>query len=160
MIIVSILAVMLVPFIAFVLLPYLFITLDLAKLPAQLGFQEILAVLLIVTGLMLVAWVTYAHAKYGKGTPAPFNPPKNFVAGGAYCYSRNPMYVGALTILIGESLFFRSFWLLIFTVFLFIMFNIYIHFEEEPRLVQRFGDSYNTYMKTVPRWLSLKIPRR
>ncbi|MGB8252546.1 MAG: isoprenylcysteine carboxylmethyltransferase family protein [Anaerolineaceae bacterium] len=160
MIILSILAVMLVPLIAFVLLPYLFITLDLAQMPTRLGFQEILAGVLIVAGLVLVAWVIFAHAKYGKGTPAPFNPPKNFVAGGAYRYSRNPMYVGALTILIGESLFFRSPGLLVFAVLLFILFAVYVHIEEEPRLVQRFGDSYKTYMKTVPRWLSLKLPRK
>ncbi|MGA9397370.1 MAG: isoprenylcysteine carboxylmethyltransferase family protein [Anaerolineaceae bacterium] len=160
MIILSILAVMLVPLIAFVLLPYLFITLDLAQIPTRLGFQEILAGVLIVAGLVLVAWVIFAHAKYGKGTPAPFNPPKNFVAGGAYRHSRNPMYVGALTILTGESLFFRSPGLLVFAVLLFIMFAVYIHIEEEPRLVQRFGDSYKTYMKTVPRWLSLKLPRK
>ena len=158
--ILSILAVMLVPFIAFVLLPYLFITLGLAILPTQLGFQEILAGVLILAGLALVVWVIYAHAKYGKGTPAPFNPPRNFVAGGAYRFSRNPMYVGALIVLIGESWFFLSYSLLIFALFLFIMFNVYVIFEEEPRLIQRFGDSYRTYMKKVPRWLSLKRTRK
>jgi protein-S-isoprenylcysteine O-methyltransferase Ste14 len=155
-IILSILAILVVPLTAFLVIPYLFLANNLATWPQSIGGLEILALVLITIGLLLFIWVIYAHARYGKGTPAPFNPPQKFVAGGAYRLSRNPMYVGALVILVGESLLLHAPWMLVFGASLFIIFSLYLKFEEEPRLVQRFGASYQAYMKKVPRWISLK----
>ena len=156
MIILSVLSILIVPLITFLIIPYLFISNKLAAWPKQLGILEILAGILILIGLALFTWVIYAHAHYGKGTPAPFNPPKKFVAGGAYRYSRNPMYVGALILLVGEALLLRAPWMLLFTAFIFLLFLAYVIYEEEPRLIQRYGASYQEYMRKVPRWLSLK----
>ena len=156
MIILSVLSILIVPLITFLIIPYLFISNKLAAWPKQLGILEILAGILIMVGLAVVIWVIYAHAHYGKGTPAPFNPPKKFVAGGAYRYSRNPMYVGALILLVGEALLLRAPWMLLFTAFIFLLFLAYVIYEEEPRLIQRYGASYQEYMRKVPRWLSLK----
>jgi protein-S-isoprenylcysteine O-methyltransferase Ste14 len=122
------------------------------SLPVCLQYAGIL----IFIGLALFIWVIYAHAHYGKGTPAPFNPPKKFVASGAYRYSRNPMYVGAITLLIGEALLLKAPWMLLFTACMFLLFLLYVKYEEEPRLIQRYGASYQEYMKRVPRWISLK----
>ena len=44
----------------------------------------------------------------GKGTPAPFDPPRTFVAFGPYRAVRNPMYVGAWLTIVGCALIARS----------------------------------------------------
>jgi protein-S-isoprenylcysteine O-methyltransferase Ste14 len=156
MIILSILAIFLVTLLTFLVIPYLFLIYGLATWPQQYGVLEVLALFLIITGLSLVIWVIFAHAQYGKGTPAPFNPPKKIVASGAYRYSRNPMYVGAIVLLVGEALFLNATWMLLFIACLFLLFMLYVKYEEEPRLIQRYGASYQEYMKKVPRWLSIK----
>jgi protein-S-isoprenylcysteine O-methyltransferase Ste14 len=156
MIILSILSILIVPLITFFIIPYLFVANKLAAWPQQIGVLEVIAGILILFGLVLFTWVIYAHAQYGKGTPAPFNPPKKFVASGAYRYSRNPMYVGAITLLVGEALLLKAPWMLLFTACMFLLFLLYVKYEEEPRLIQRYGPSYQEYMKKVPRWFSLK----
>ena len=44
----------------------------------------------------------------GRGTPAPFDPPRQFVAVGPYRYVRNPMYIGGALLLAGFALYLRS----------------------------------------------------
>jgi protein-S-isoprenylcysteine O-methyltransferase Ste14 len=66
------------------------------------------------------------------------------------------MYVGMLVVMVGEALLLQAPWMLAFTALIFIIFYFYVKFEEEPRMTQRFGASYQDYMIKVPRWLSLK----
>src|SRR5262245_475442 len=54
-------------------------------------------VVLVVLGLALALWCVGAFAVFGRGTPAPFDAPREFVAAGPYRYVRNPMYVGAIS---------------------------------------------------------------
>lgn len=156
MIILSILVTLLIPLLVLVVVPYLFISFDLAIFPQALGVWEIIAILLILLGFILVVWVGVAYAREGRSTPVPLSPPKKFVAKGPYTLSRNPMYVGMLVVIIGEALLLQAPWMLAFTTLIFIIFYLYVKFEEEPRMIQRFGASYQDYMKKVPRWLSLK----
>lgn len=156
MIILYILVILLIPLVTLVILPYLFIYYNLAVWPAALGVWQILAILLILLGLFMIFWVSLAHARHGKSTPLLFSAPKKFVAAGPYTFSRNPMYVGMLVVMVGEALLLQTPWMLAFTVLIFIIFYFYVKFEEEPRMTQRFGASYQDYMIKVPRWLSLK----
>lgn len=48
----------------------------------------------VVAALCIATFVTR-----GRGTPAPFDPPRDFVASGPYRYVRNPMYVGAAAVI-------------------------------------------------------------
>ncbi len=156
MVILSILVTLLIPLITLAVIPFLFISFNLAIQPQSFGAWEILASMLILLGLFLAVWVSATHARTGKSTPVPFSTPKKFVADGPYTFSRNPMYVSMLVILIGEALLIQAPWLLVFTAVLFLLFLLYVKFEEEPLLIRRFGASYKEYMKKVPRWLSLK----
>jgi protein-S-isoprenylcysteine O-methyltransferase Ste14 len=107
-------------------------------------------------GLALVA-VTIRHfAIVGKGTLAPWDPPKRLVVAGIYRYVRNPMISGVLTVLFGESLVFRSVGLAQWAIAFFVINAIYIPLFEERQLEGRFGDDYRAYKRSVPRW----IPRR
>jgi protein-S-isoprenylcysteine O-methyltransferase Ste14 len=156
MIILSILVTLLIPLIALVVIPYLFISFDLAVWPQVFGVWQIIASLLILLGLSLAISVSIAHARIGKSNPVPFKSPSKFVARGPYSFSRNPMYVAMLVVLVGEALLLQAPWLLVFTAIIFFLFYLFVKFNEEPRMILRFGTSYQDYMKKVPRWLSPK----
>ena len=108
---------------------------------------------LIVAGGLLALWCISTFATRGRGTPAPFDPPREFVAVGPYRYVRNPMYVGAFGILLGASLVLRS--PAIFGLaFAFLLFtHLLVLLYEEPSLEGRFGDPYLRYKSAVHRWL-------
>lgn len=104
-------------------------------------------------GVFMYIRCAWSFASLGKGTPAPIDPPKKLVVQGMYKYARNPMYIGALFILIGEAFFFSSLLLSIYTVLMFMCFHLFVVVYEEPVLRARFGDSYRKYCDSVPRWI-------
>ena len=112
-----------------------------------------LALILAGIGVTMGLWAMGLFFCFGGGTPAPWDPPKNFVVQGPYRYVRNPMISAVLTILLAESLFFLSihlfFW---FCIFLTINL-VYIPTVEEKQLAKRFGRDYLAYKKKVPRWI-------
>src|SRR6267143_3524387 len=63
---------------------------------------------LLVAGATLYFKCAWDFAVTGGGTPAPIDPPKKLVVRGLYRYVMNPMYVGVLSILLGEALLFES----------------------------------------------------
>jgi protein-S-isoprenylcysteine O-methyltransferase Ste14 len=91
--------------------------------------------------------------RIGKGTLAPWSPTKKLVITGIYRYVRNPMIIGVLIVLIGESISILSLKILIWALIFFIINNIYFLFYEEPDLEKRFGNDYKEYKKNVPRWI-------
>jgi protein-S-isoprenylcysteine O-methyltransferase Ste14 len=92
----------------------------------------------------------------GRGTPAPFDPPREFVADGPYRWVRNPMYIGGLTLLVGFGLWERSISMLLLALVLWLAVHAFVVYWEEPGLESRFGASYLEYKNSVNRWL----PRR
>ena len=113
-------------------------------------------ILLLLVGLVLVSITTYHFAKYGEGSAAPWDPPVNLVIQGFYQYTRNPMVMGVLFTVLGETILFTSIPLLLLFLFLWIGNHVLFVKVEEPELTKKFGDKYASYMKNVPRW----IPRR
>ena len=113
---------------------------------------------LILVGLILMAWTIGLFVTVGKGTLAPWNPPQKLVVRGVYRHVRNPMITGVLCILLGESVFFGSLPLLGLFAFGLILNLIYIPLSEEPGLARRFGDDYLLYKKNVPRWIPRLTP--
>ena len=107
-------------------------------------------------GLVFFIWCNSDLVRRGRGTPNPLDPPKVLVARGPYRWVRNPMYVSALLIILGEAMIFRSAALLVYTVCVLVCFHLFVVFYEEPSLAGRFGASYEQYLNEVPRWL----PRR
>ena len=110
--------------------------------------------LLVGAGASL-CWVSVSLlTEYGGGgTPAPYDPPKKFVAHGVYIRVRNPMMIGVILVLMGEALLFGS--LTVFTwAFIFLQAClVLIPFWEEPDLERRFGETYLEYKRKVPRWI-------
>jgi len=104
-------------------------------------------------GTIVLLWSCGEFALKGKGTPAPIDPPGVLVANGLYRFVRNPMYLGALLILLGHVLWFQSFRLLLYVAAITVAFNLFVVFYEEPFLRRRFGASYEEYCQRVPRWI-------
>lgn len=137
--------------------PYWLLSTRPAPLPRQTEFFQYFGVPLILIGAIIYSWCAWDFTFAGKGTPAPIDPPKELVVRGLYRYVRNPMYVGVLSILIGEAMVFRSLALFEFAAIAFIFFHLFVVFYEERTLGRRFGESYLRYLQTVPRWLPWKI---
>lgn len=92
----------------------------------------------------------------GKETPTPFDPPERLVAGGLFRYVRNPMYLDAVLVLFGEALLLQSFIIFFYAIFMWISFHLFVVYNEEPRLRERFGEEYEEYVRRDPRL----FPRR
>jgi protein-S-isoprenylcysteine O-methyltransferase Ste14 len=114
---------------------------------------RVLAVLAWGGGLAVSAWVVVAFATRGKGTPAPNAPTTELVRSGLYRYSRNPMYVGALLIVLGYPLWFQLLALVCYWFAVLMFFHLVIVVYEEPSLARRFGPAWTAYQRRVPRWL-------
>jgi protein-S-isoprenylcysteine O-methyltransferase Ste14 len=114
----------------------------------------------IVLGVVIYFWCSIIFLFFGKGTPLPLNPTKNLVVKGLYRFVRNPMYIGALLIVLGEALLFQSKGLFIFALLIFVGANIRLLVFEEPDLVDKFGESYEQYRKSVHRWIPRLSPYR
>jgi protein-S-isoprenylcysteine O-methyltransferase Ste14 len=63
------------------------------------------------------------------------------------------MYVAGFSILIGEAILFHSLLLVGYILLIGIVTHLFVVFYEEPTLRRQFGESYETYLCTVPRWL-------
>ena len=117
------------------------------------SFSQYLGAIFVLlgTGILLICVWSFAH--HGRGTLAPFDETRKLVLVGLYKYVRNPMYVGVIIILLGESVFFWSTPLLIYSFIVFTLFNLVIIGFEENRLRHKYGDEYRRYRASVGRWL-------
>lgn len=114
---------------------------------------QIAGIALATAGALLALWCVAAFVHIGKGTPAPFDPPRRLVVRGPYRFVRNPMYIGAALALAGAALFYRSVFLLGYDCIFLLAFSAFVLFYEEPALRRTFGADYDAYCRSVPRWL-------
>ena len=112
--------------------------------------------ILALAGAFLALWCIATFVARGLGTPAPFDPPREFVAAGPYRYVRNPMYIGGFGVLLGAGLIVRSPSILGLAFLFLLLTHLLVLLYEEPALTRRFGGPYLQYKSSVRRWL----PRR
>lgn len=149
----TILATIAVPGVAIGLIPYLILRLTGNARSSQPGLFQIVAIFVGLVGLAMVIWVSYAFVTRGSGTPIPLDPPDRFVASGLFRYVRNPMYLGALLVVISEAIGIGSPWLVAYAFGLWLALHAFLVFFEEPQLERRFGESYRYYRLSTPRWI-------
>ena len=106
----------------------------------------------LAIGVVMLLWCVRDFYVSGRGTLAPWDPPKRVVIVGLYRFTRNPMYVGILLLLGGWSLLAASRWLAAYAVFMAIAFHLRVMLYEEPVLKKQFGEEWDGYAATVPRW--------
>ena len=88
----------------------------------------------------------------GKGTLAPWDPPKKLVTAGLYRFVRNPMYVGVLVFVAGWSFIADSWRTAEYAAVLAVGFYLRVIFYEEPTLARLFGNEWDQYRANVNRW--------
>jgi protein-S-isoprenylcysteine O-methyltransferase Ste14/uncharacterized protein YndB with AHSA1/START domain len=118
------------------------------------------ALAVIAVGVALYLSCVWVFAVVGGGTPGVWDPPRRVVAVGPYRWVRNPIYLSALLIVLGEAWLFRSTALLVYAGALAVAFELLVVGYEEPRLRATFGDRYEAYRGTVARWIPRLQPRR
>jgi protein-S-isoprenylcysteine O-methyltransferase Ste14 len=120
------------------------------------GWARALGIALMVAGGIVALACVATFVTRGEGTPAPFDPPRKFVAAGPYQFVRNPMYIGGFTVLLGFGLYEQSPTILVFTLPWLLCAHLFVILYEEPHLRATFGTPYEAYCRSVRRWL----PRR
>jgi protein-S-isoprenylcysteine O-methyltransferase Ste14 len=120
--------------------------------PAGFGTPQIAGMIVGTIGAAIALWCIFTFAFVGKGTPAPFDPPRRLVIRGPYRFVRNPMYIGAGFALAGAALFYESWALLIYTGLFFLVTHCFVVVYEEPTLRRSFGAKYEAYCRRVRRW--------
>lgn len=109
--------------------------------------------LVLGLGLYLETRATRAFWLLGEGTPNPVDPPTRLVDRGPYKYTRNPLYLARMGILLGFSLLLASTGVLLLSLGLFLFLQFSLVPEEERRLREKFGHPYEAYCERVPRWV-------
>jgi protein-S-isoprenylcysteine O-methyltransferase Ste14 len=110
----------------------------------------------LVAGILLLLWCVREFYVAGRGTLAPWTPPRNLVVTGLYRFSRNPMYVAVVSILIGWAVVFSSWPLAVYALAVGVGFHLRVVFGEEPWLARTFGAEWVRYKAQVPRWFDVR----
>ena len=106
----------------------------------------------LAVGAFLLLWCVRDFYVSGKGTLAPWSPPRRLVVVGLYRWSRNPMYIAVSLILLGWAAASRSTTLLTYAAIVMVAFYLRVVLVEEPWLARRHGGEWRHYKEHVPRW--------
>src|SRR5207249_6482843 len=120
--------------------------------PAAIEVPQVAGMVIGAAGAAVALWCILTFASIGRGTPAPFDPPRRLVIQGPYRFVRNPMYIGAGLALAGAALFYGSLPLLGYTGLFFLATHLFVVCYEEPTLRRTFGQEYEAYHRQVRRW--------
>jgi protein-S-isoprenylcysteine O-methyltransferase Ste14 len=120
--------------------------------PAALGPSQVAGAVVCAAGALLALWCVATFAIAGKGTPAPFDPPRRLVVRGPYGAVRNPMYIGASLALAGAALYYQSGALAGYDALFLLAAHLFVVWYEEPTLRRTFGPEYDAYCRRVRRW--------
>lgn len=134
-------------------MPYLVLTFSGPASHMPLGLFRWLSAPLAAAALAVYLMCVSEFITAGRGTPAPYDPPRNLVSGRLYARVRNPMYLSVLTLIVAEATFLESRSLLVYAAVVWLVFHLFVILYEEPALALRFGASYEAYRLSVPRWL-------
>ncbi|MGH2376726.1 MAG: methyltransferase family protein [bacterium] len=144
--------VVLVPGTVIVIVPWLLSDWKLAE--PFFGWMGIrwIGLALVTLGLPVVGEAMVRFVRDGLGTPAPILPPERLVVSGPYRYVRNPMYIGVISMVVGQALIFGSRAVLVYALCVAAAFHAFVLWYEEPTLHRRFGAEYEAYRREVHRW--------
>jgi protein-S-isoprenylcysteine O-methyltransferase Ste14 len=124
-----------------------------ASWPERLGIQHVAGLVLIAIGAVIYFRCLWEFAVVGRATPAPIDAPRFVVRSGPFRYVRNPFYIGVVTFILGEAVFFGTWSLVIYAAIVALGFHLFVLIVEEPSLERQFGEAYLHYKKAVRRWI-------
>jgi len=121
------------------------------------GAPQIVGAIIALAGAAIAVSCVIAFAFIGRGTPAPFDPPRQLVVRGPYRFVRNPMYLGAATALLGAALYYQSLALATYALIFLLVAHVFVTVYEEPTLRRTFGAAYEVYCRRVGRWWPRRV---
>jgi protein-S-isoprenylcysteine O-methyltransferase Ste14 len=148
----TILFTLLVPGTVLVLVPLALVRLEVGP-RIGLGPARYLGLVPLLTGVAVILYCFADFIRRGRGTPAPYDPPRELVVAGLYRYARNPQYVGVVLAVVGEGLLTGAAILFGYAAVLAVGYHLFVRYYEEPTLGRLFGEPYARYRAAVPRWL-------
>lgn len=98
--------------------------------------------------------IIYLKRKGGVKKGESYINTSKLVTNGLYAIIRHPQYLSFILIVIGFSLITQSWISLILTILVTVMTYVF-SFQEEKKLIEKFGEDYITYQKEVPRFYLL-----
>lgn len=117
------------------------------------GLLTWLGLLLFLCGAAIYFRCAWEFAARGLGTPAPIAPTQFLVTTALHRYVRNPMYLGVALAILGQAVLFRSLHVADYAAMMLLVAHIFVVLYEEPTLRRQFGESYEEYRRSVPRWV-------
>ena len=118
------------------------------------GVEAWAAIAVIAIGIAIYLYTAFwGFALIGGGTPAPIAPTKLLVVKGLHRYVRNPMYIGVALVIGGQAWLFHSLRIAIYLACFGLIVHLFVLFYEEPTLGKQFGEEYERYRASVPRWI-------
>lgn len=115
--------------------------------------NRVVGVFFMALGLVPLVESFVRFAVKGLGTPSPLLPARRLVVSGFYRHVRNPMYVGVVSIILGQAFVFADLRLLAYAALVWFFMHLFVVAYEEPRLHHTFGTEYDNFRAHVPRWL-------
>ena len=123
---------------------------DLINLPNQ----TLLSILIFFIGILILIIPVFNFVK-SKTTidPIKFKKVNNLVTSGIYKYSRNPMYLGLLIVIISTSIFYLTIFSITTPFIFYFWINRFQIEREEIFLTKKFGQKYILYKSKTRKWI-------
>ena len=120
--------------------------------PISVDLSSLLGLILIFSGVSLVV-VSLRFMRKMKTTFIPDGTPEVLISSGPFKFSRNPIYLGMLTILVGVAFLMSS----LSAIIIAFVFGTIINFtwiaHEEKKLHELFSEDWENYSSKVRRWI-------
>jgi len=116
--------------------------------------QTLVSILILLIGILILIIPVTKFIKY-KTTidPIEFKKVNKLVTSGIYKYSRNPMYLGLLLIVISSSILYLNIYSVSTPIFFYYWINRFQIQREEIFLTEKFGKEYLSYKTKTRRWI-------
>jgi protein-S-isoprenylcysteine O-methyltransferase Ste14 len=120
--------------------------------PISVDLSSLLGLILILSGISLV-FISFRFMRKMKTTFIPDGTPEVLISSGPFKFSRNPIYLGMRTVLVGVAFLMSS----LSAIIIAFVFGIIINFtwiaHEEKKLHELFSEDWENYSSKVRRWI-------
>jgi protein-S-isoprenylcysteine O-methyltransferase Ste14 len=114
---------------------------------------------LFFVGIAVWLWGLDVFSRRARGTPFPLDAPRHLATKGPFEWVRNPIMAAELAVIWAVALYTASAGVGVYAMLATAAGHLVVVRVEEPELRARFGEIYDAYCRSVPRWLPWTRPR-